>query len=178
MSKPPPVRSSETPSLDVEIVVEDEHWHVLGDVEGIVGAAADALSSLRADLFDGATAATVMLADDAHVASLNGTFRGKPAPTNVLSFPAGVLGTGDGAPRYLGDIILARETVEREAREQDIAVAHHIQHLTVHGILHLIGFDHLTDDDAAEMEAIETSVLASLGVPDPYAPELFEPATK
>lgn len=178
MSKPPPVRSSGTPRLDVETVVEDERWRDLGEVERDVRVAANAVCSVRADLFDGATAATVMLADDAHVAELNSTFRSKPTPTNVLSFPAGALDTGEGEPHYLGDIILARETVEREAREQGIPVAHHVQHLTVHGILHLIGFDHLTDDDAAEMEGIETLVLATLGVPDPYAPELFEPVTR
>lgn len=178
MSKSASVRSSDVPRLDVDVIVEDDAWRALGEIEAVVLSAAAALCSLRADLIEGNAAATVMLADDAHMTALNSTFRGKPKTTNVLSFPAGALNAGDGEARHLGDIILARETVEREAREQDIPVQHHVQHLTVHGILHLVGFDHETDEDATEMEGVETSVLAALGVPDPYAPEHFEPKTK
>lgn len=179
MSKPPPVRASDTPPrLDVEVVIEDDRWRLLGDAELHIADAARALSVSRDDLFRERSAATILLADDAHVAKLNGAYRSRPAPTNVLSFPAGAVATGEGDVVYIGDIILARETIEREAREQGIPVAHHIQHLAVHGLLHLLGFDHLTDDDATEMEAIETSVLATIGVPDPYLPEIFEPVSK
>ena len=95
---------------------------------------------------------------------MNGQFRGKPQPTNVLSFPA-----GDGAPDdFIGDVILAAETVRREADEQGVSPEHHLQHLVVHGILHLFGFDHMSADEAEQMEAIEISILSRLGVANPY----------
>jgi probable rRNA maturation factor len=110
---------------------------------------------------------TVRFADDAEVRALNGEFRGKDAATNVLSFPAGNLPGGE-AP--LGDIILARETVVREADAQGKSVADHTCHLILHGMLHLLGYDHGTDDAAEEMESVERAVLDELGIGDPYAP--------
>jgi probable rRNA maturation factor len=109
------------------------------------------------------------LSNDASVAVLNERFRGLAKPTNVLSFPA-----GNGAPDgQIGDVILAQETVEREAREQGVPFEHHVQHLVVHGILHLLGYDHLTAADAEAMEGIEIKILSKLGVANPYteAPE-------
>jgi probable rRNA maturation factor len=110
---------------------------------------------------------TVRFADDTEVRALNAQFRGKDAPTNVLSFPAGAAPEDEAQP--LGDIILARETVVREADEQGKTVADHTAHLILHGILHLLGYDHDTDDRAEKMEAVEREVLAGLGVADPYA---------
>jgi probable rRNA maturation factor len=109
----------------------------------------------------------VLLADDAHVRDMNAHWRGKDTATNVLSFPAAPA-HGPG-PRHLGDIVLACETVEREARAQDKPFDHHLVHLVVHGFLHLIGYDHGTDDEAEEMERRERDILARLGIPDPYA---------
>jgi probable rRNA maturation factor len=106
----------------------------------------------------------ILLADDERVRSLNAAFRGKDAPTNVLSFPA-----GEGAPE-LGDIALAFGVCAREAAEQGKSLAHHLQHLTAHGVLHLLGYDHESDAEAEAMEATERAILAGLGVPDPYAP--------
>jgi probable rRNA maturation factor len=106
----------------------------------------------------------VALSSDANIAVLNGQFRGKPKPTNVLSFPA-----GDGVPDgVLGDVILACETVYREADEQGVQVADHVQHLVVHGILHLLGYDHISADDAERMEALEISILSKLDIANPY----------
>lgn len=100
---------------------------------------------------------------------LNAQWRGKDKPTNALSFPA-IPWSGKGVPPpLLGDIVLARETLVREAREQAKSFQHHLTHLLVHGFLHLAGFDHETTRDAEAMEAIERRALARLAIPDPYA---------
>ena len=112
----------------------------------------------------GTGTAALALDADAAVQRLNKDYRGLDKPTNVLSFSSGDL-TG----AHLGDIIFARETILHEAVDLGVPVAHHIQHLTVHGLLHLLGFDHETDAEATVMEALETRILSDLGVPDPYA---------
>jgi len=109
----------------------------------------------------------VHLADDAHVRALNARWRGLDKPTNVLSFPAAPP-TEIGKSRLLGDVVLAFETVEREAADEDKPLVDHFRHLVAHGFLHLLGFDHDAEDDAERMEAIETRILARLGVADPY----------
>lgn len=125
------------------------------------------------------TEVSLVFADDAAVAELNRGYRGREGPTNVLSFPnmddedfltAGMEGGGPpfAAPRLLGDVVVARQTVLREAAEQGKSLRDHTLHLLVHGLLHLVGFDHGTDDEADEMEALETAILAELGVADPY----------
>ena len=108
---------------------------------------------------------TVVLADDAFIRELNKTYRGKDKPTNVLAFPEG------GSPQagaYLGDLILALETVEREAKEQGKSFKEHTTHLLVHGTLHLLGYDHEGEKDAAHMEALEVKILKKLNVGNPY----------
>jgi probable rRNA maturation factor len=97
---------------------------------------------------------------------LNAEFRGKDQPTNVLSFPAAM-----GAEDTLGDIALAYETVAREAKEQNKTFLHHAQHLILHGVLHLLGYDHETDAQARIMEALETRLLDTIGIADPYRSE-------
>jgi probable rRNA maturation factor len=112
----------------------------------------------------------VTLADAAEQQRLNREFRGQDASTNVLAFAAWEPGTELPAdlPILLGDVVLAFETVLREAAEQGKPVADHLSHLVVHGVLHLLGFDHLTAADASRMEALEVAVLAELGIADPY----------
>lgn len=116
----------------------------------------------------------IVLADDATLRDLNRTFRGKDQPTNVLSFPA----TDDGSPVAgdwpvigdvpIGDVAIAVETVDAEARAQMKTVPDHLAHLVVHGVLHLLGYTHDRKADARRMEGAETRALASLGIPDPY----------
>lgn len=108
----------------------------------------------------------VLLTDDARMQVLNRDFRGKDAPTNVLSFPA----AGPDAA-FLGDIALGLETLEREAGEQGKTLEDHLTHLVVHGVLHLLGYDHLESAEAETMEGLERQVLAGLGVADPYGAE-------
>jgi probable rRNA maturation factor len=112
----------------------------------------------------------ISLADDAVQQGLNRDWRGIDRPTNVLAFPAWEPGTEipPGAPLLLGDVVLAFETVAREADEQGKPLSDHLSHLIVHGVLHLLGYDHATEAEAVAMESLETSILASLGVPDPY----------
>jgi probable rRNA maturation factor len=110
---------------------------------------------------------TLVVTDDGEMRDLNRIWRGKDAPTNVLSFPAGEVG----AHGFLGDVVLAHETARREARKQNIALRDHVAHLVVHGVLHLLGFDHTEDVAAERMETLEREALASLGVADPYVAE-------
>lgn len=109
--------------------------------------------------------ATILLTDDAEMCALNRTWRGKDEPTNVLSFPAGGTPGDDGA---LGDVAIAYETAKAEADQAGIPLSDHVSHLVVHGVLHLLGFDHLDDAQADKMEDLETEALASLGIADPY----------
>jgi len=118
----------------------------------------------------------LILTDDAEQRRLNRTYRGRDAATNVLSFALIDLAAADpaspaapaGAPVLLGDVVLAFATIEREAAEQKKNLADHLRHLVVHGVLHLLGFDHEKVEDAAAMEAREVEILERLGVPDPY----------
>ncbi len=112
----------------------------------------------------------LILTDDAEQRRLNRDWRGVDHPTNVLAFPAWEPSAAvpPGAPLLLGDVVLAFETVAREARQQGKPLAAHLSHLVVHGVLHLFGHDHIGEAEAVVMEALETAILAGLGVPDPY----------
>jgi probable rRNA maturation factor len=158
-----------------EVVVSAaESWQSQPDAEAIVQRAI-AVASVAADADIGHAEIAVMLTDDATIRTLNKDFRGIDKPTNVLSFPAPEIGGGrdegdqDEAPRALGDIAIAYETLRREADEEGKPFTHHLSHLAVHGFLHLIGYDHETDDEAEVMEALEVEILTQLGIPDPYA---------
>ena len=108
---------------------------------------------------------TLVLIEDEEMRDLNRLWRGKDAPTNVLSFPA----DADRDRGFLGDIVVTYETAHSEAKERDISFVDHVSHLVVHGMLHLLGFDHADDADALRMERVERVALASIGVTDPYA---------
>lgn len=150
------------PSLEVEVQVEDAGWTVrLPQAEALVEDAARAAFAEAAP--DRGGEVVVLLTNDEEVRALNARFRGKDASTNVLSFPAGPT-----APGVLGDMALALGVCAREAQAQGKRLDHHLQHLTAHGLLHLLGYDHQDEAEAEAMEAIERAVMARLGAPDPY----------
>jgi probable rRNA maturation factor len=154
-----------------EVVVAADCWHSEPDAEAAIQRAIVAASAATDADIDHAEVA-VMLTDDASIRELNKEFRGIDKPTNVLSFPAPEMDSADDddtAPRALGDIAIAYETLRREADEEAKPFLHHLSHLAVHGFLHLVGYDHETDDEAEEMEALEITILSRLGIPDPYA---------
>jgi probable rRNA maturation factor len=109
---------------------------------------------------------SIVLTDDAEQQELNRDWRGMDKPTNVLSFPQ--IEPFGAVTGIIGDIVLARETLEREAAELDKPFAHHFTHLVVHGFLHILGYDHIDEADALQMEGLEIQILGTLGVPDPY----------
>jgi probable rRNA maturation factor len=150
-----------------DVLVEDDGWARFGDVAGLIGTVVEALAAHEPKLRR--VGVSIVLSNDAAVREMNRTWRGQDKPTNVLSFPfEAPVGMPDAEP-YLGDVILALETVEREADDMELPVAHHLQHLVLHGLLHLLGFDHDTDAAAQRMERLETKLLAGLGIADPYA---------
>ncbi len=119
---------------------------------------------------------SISLVDDDAIQQLNRDYRGKDKPTNVLSFPGEqnddtAVFPIDGMPRFLGDVILSAETLEREALAAAKPLSHHLAHLIVHGTLHLIGYDHICDQEAQIMEALETRILGNFAIPDPYSDE-------
>jgi probable rRNA maturation factor len=154
-----------------EVLVVADCWQDEPDAEAVIQRAiAAAAETVDADVADAELA--VMLTDDSGIRTLNSNWRGIDKPTNVLSFPALQPDGGrreDDAPRMLGDIAIAYQTMRREADEEQKPFDHHLSHLAVHGFLHLIGYDHETDDDADAMETLEQEILAQLGIADPYA---------
>ncbi|MBI1391366.1 MAG: rRNA maturation RNase YbeY [Alphaproteobacteria bacterium] len=152
-----------------EIIIESNGWREAGiDLDAFVARWTSAVTA-REPAAGGAIA--LLLGDDARLAELNQRFRGKTGPTNVLSFPS-----GEAAPSFIGDIAMAFETCAREASENGTPFEHHFAHLLVHGVLHLIGYDHVAEDEANEMERLEIDILASEGIANPYA-ETCEPAS-
>ncbi|MBP1851304.1 putative rRNA maturation factor [Rhizobium halophytocola] len=112
---------------------------------------------------------SLVFTDDRQIREINGEWRGMDKPTNVLSFPAFPVLPGGMPGPMLGDIVFARETLEREAVDLDKPFDEHLSHLLVHGFLHLFGYDHMNDGEALVMETLETEILAELGLADPYA---------
>ncbi|WP_390888833.1 rRNA maturation RNase YbeY [Devosia neptuniae] len=151
--------------IDIAIIRNDENWPE--DFDPLAERAVlEALKHAKPKI-KGAAELSILLTNDEEQHELNQQWRGKDSSTNVLSFPqiepfGPVVG-------ILGDITLARETLEREATEQDTSLSDHFTHLVVHGFLHILGYDHLTDAEALQMESLETQILAALGIDDPYA---------
>ena len=170
----------------IEVMAEDPRWAAL-DLSTLANRAASA--ALTDHGLDPAAVEIALLAcDDARILELNRAFRGKPQPTNVLSWPADDLGAEidgerpapvrvgqQGQPESLGDIALSIDTCTAEAQAQGKPIEAHVMHLVVHAVLHLLGYDHERDRDAALMENTEARILALLGLPDPYGPEDTQP---
>ncbi|MDJ0627053.1 MAG: rRNA maturation RNase YbeY [Rhodobacter sp.] len=159
--------------MTVETILEDPRWQE-ADLPDLAECAASAVLR-RLGLEPDAGEIGVLGCDDVRISALNAEFRGKPNPTNVLSWPSedrtpGIPGKEPQPPEpgEFGDIAIAFETCMREADEQGKPLSDHVTHLLVHGMLHLLGYDHETVQDAALMERLEVEVLATLGVPDPY----------
>ncbi len=145
---------------DMDLRVDGGAWETISDLERVCSAA---LGAAAAQVGAGGDV-DVLLTNDAAMQALNSRWRGKDKPTDVLSFPA-----GPASAPFLGDIALGFETVRRDADRDGKSLAQHISHLLVHGYLHLCGFTHEGEGDAAEMEALERQALATLGFPDPYS---------
>ncbi|WP_428926395.1 rRNA maturation RNase YbeY [Marinibacterium sp. SX1] len=164
--------------MAVDTIIEDDRWQALA-LEALADRVAGAaLSHLGLDA--GAADVSLLACDDARIAVLNAEFRGKPSPTNVLSWPAEDLSpdTPGGMPLapepdptgelVLGDIAISWDTCAREAEAADKPMQDHVTHLVVHGLLHLLGYDHVEDADATVMEGLEAEILAGLGLENPY----------
>ncbi len=170
--------ASTPPPLDVAVVRHALGWKQTGLSDTALGRFAKAAFDAGRSKTGIATAdmpyeVTLLLSDDAEVQTLNRQWRGFDKPTNVLSFPADEALDGSALAAFeqpipLGDVVLSLETLQREADAQAVPLADHAGHLVVHGMLHLLGFDHETEPEAAEMEALETEILKSLGIADPY----------
>jgi probable rRNA maturation factor len=163
----------------VDTVIEDTRWEGFNLAAVAEPAARAALATLG--LAPEGFLVCVMGCDDARIAELNADFRGKPQPTNVLSWPSEERGPDEPGgtpdlpdageaddPEELGDIALAWDTCAAEAVAQGKTMQDHVTHLVVHAVLHLLGYDHISDEDAAVMEGLEVRALATLGVADPY----------
>ena len=146
-------------ALIIDVAIPSATWR--RRMPGVIGLARETVAAVMTDAGVADAEVSLVLGDDAAVRTLNRRWRGKNAPTNVLSFPTG-------ERRMLGDVVLAFETVVREAKEQGKPLAHHLRHLIVHGVLHLLGYDHERERDAARMENRERRILKRFDIPDPY----------
>jgi probable rRNA maturation factor len=171
--------ADEDPVPLVDVVIEDPRWEAFGLATLSDRAVRATLAALGMPL--AGYTMCIMGCDDARIAELNGAFRGKGKPTNVLSWPAEERApdTHGGSPANpkpgtatdpveLGDIALAYETCQAEAADQQKSASDHVTHLIVHGMLHLLGYDHMHAEDARLMESLEVRILAPLGISDPY----------
>jgi len=161
-------QSTGTAAPAIDILVDAGSWPSRPRLKRLAETAIAAATKRARARFAPGSEISVVFSDDAAIAVLNGKYRRKNKPTNVLSFP----GSPDGARVFgplVGDIVLAEETIRREADKTGIRFEDHLTHLVVHGFLHLVGYDHIVDDEATVMERLETRILADIGIADPYA---------
>lgn len=161
-------------ALDIQISVEAQGWaseeELFAFAQKVLGTAVDFLRREEKQPFPKMPIElSLVFTDDEQIREINAEWRDKDKATNVLSFPAFPLEPGGMPGPMLGDIVIARETVEREALELEKSFEDHLTHLLVHGFLHLFGYDHMDEEEAEEMESLETRILAVLGLSDPYA---------
>lgn len=160
-------------SIAIDIAIEIEAWNGVDGLDALARNAVDAAMAASGETLTADTEVSIVLCDDAFIQTLNAKWRGQDKPTNVLSFPADF---EDYAPA-LGDIVIAYETVAREAADEGKSLRDHLSHMIVHGFFHLLGFDHEDEAEAEEMEAAEVEALAALGIASPYRDPLDTPQT-
>lgn len=180
LTSEPPIGQPLSSGLSIDVVEEAGDWATFGTMEALLAPLIAAVNGHPALQSHWPAEVCLALGDDQFVRNLNRDFRQVDKPTNVLSFPAPeipVVMEGDACVRPMGDIVLALETVLREAREQELAPVDHVRHLVLHGLLHLAGYDHDTDVKAQVMEALEIEILGQIGIANPYTQELIS-ATK
>ena len=149
-------------ALKIDVMIDSKRWKEPQKVRSILRrAVARAAAATRST---GGAELAIVLTDDSAIRVLNRDWRGVDKATNVLSFPA----KNPGPKPHLGDIVLAFETIAREAKSEHKPFSHHVAHLAVHGFLHLVGYDHERDEDALAMEQAERDILRQLKIPDPY----------
>ena len=166
MKRPRGARAGARPAPAVEVLIESARWKTRRGVRPLLRRAiAEAAALSTVALSTRPVELAIVLTNDSAIRKLNRTWRGKDEPTNVLAFPAPQPASPRGS---LGDIVIAYETLAREAKAEGKPFSHHLAHLAVHGFLHLCGFDHDTDRQAAAMERLEVAVLARLRIPNPY----------
>jgi probable rRNA maturation factor len=150
--------------MKLDIRIDDTDWKSIPNLRKL------AKTAISAAVPNRNISVSLLFTSDAKIAEMNGQWRAKPYATNVLSFPiAADAPVPDGEPQPLGDIVLAFGVISKEALEQKKPVANHASHLIVHGVLHLLGYDHENDQGAEAMERLETKILAGLGIDNPYA---------
>lgn len=152
--------------ISFDISSTNDEWDGI-DIETICRHCAESLAAAKPEGYREGEV-SLLLSSDEEIRELNRDWRGKDKPTNVLSFPAEDFPMPDGMPVPLGEIAMAHETCAREAAGKGISISDHTSHLLVHGILHLMGYDHQTDEEAEEMEHLERTLLARIGIGDPY----------
>ncbi|MBF6058611.1 MULTISPECIES: rRNA maturation RNase YbeY [Thiomicrorhabdus] len=156
--------------IDLQWAIEPQEIPTLEQCEHWVS------TSLGSALYDRYTELTIRIVDEEESQTLNREYRDKDKPTNVLSFefeqPPGLVDLGEELP-YLGDLVICAEVVRKEAEEQGKSLEAHWAHMVVHGCLHLLGYDHIEDDDAEEMESLESEIMHNLGYGDPYAQDEY-----
>jgi probable rRNA maturation factor len=153
----------------IDMAVNAGEWPAVPVLEAIVRRAVAAAISAADLRMPPDAELSLVFTDEAEIRSINAQWRGKDKPTNVLSFPAADIRPGQRGERMLGDIVLAAETVRREADLEGKRFEDHLTHLLVHGFLHLFGYDHIDEKEAVVMEGLETRALATLGIADPHA---------
>lgn len=155
-------------SLTVDVIIEDQRWAEVCDPDALAHAAVEAVLSNIEMSWAGELEISFLFCDDLKIKGLNATWNKTNSATNVLSFPTSPTGK-QGPVTLLGDVIIAFDTISNEAGAQRKLVSSHAAHMLVHGVLHLFGFDHLNDEAADEMEALETCILNTMGIDDPWA---------
>ena len=151
----------------IDIAIDDVRWNEVQELGDLARRAVGCALGSAENAQERGPEVSLVFTNDAAIAVLNEQYRGKPSATNVLSFPSGAPLT-QGADVLLGDVVVSFETINSESQAQGKSFENHLCHLIVHGVLHLLGYDHQTDSCAASMEALEISALAQIGVPNPY----------